>query len=343
MNCNDTRSIWHPLFFDGRFLIVLTGLVLIFSGLFVITQSFSGHFLPHDVQYLGMDAERLSLYYGGRITAFMFHDRVAFGGSIIAVGMIYMWLAEFPLKQGKAWAWWILLLSGIIGFGSFLTYLGYGYLDRWHGVATLLLLPVFIIGLYRSWSLIATGEKGWGDLFYVANKAGINNKTAFGFLLLRFTGLGMLAGGLSIMMIGMTSVFVPQDLAFIGVASCGPLTVVNKQLIPLIAHDRACFGGGVATIGLILFFTVRRADEKRSMWEVIFLSVNVGFATALGIHFYIGYTNFIHILPAILGWLIALTGLGLTYSDCMGSIPDGATQQVQQRMIKLKKGVAAGH
>jgi hypothetical protein len=323
MNKPADKSILYPLFYDGRFLLVFTGLVLLFSGLFVIVQSLSGHFLPHDVQYLEMDAERLSAYYGGRITAFMFHDRVAFGGSIIAVGMIYMWLAEFPLRNGQAWAWWILLCSGIIGFGSFLTYLGYGYLDRWHGIATLLLLPFYVLGLLRSRRLIR-GESGIRDLGKKVNKAGFQTATAVGFLLLQFTGIGMLLGGLSIMAIGITSVFVPQDLEFIGIVGCSPLTVVNKQLIPLIAHDRACFGGGVATIGLIVFFTARRAEEKKSMWEVLFLSINTGFAAALGVHFYIGYTDALHIAPAFAGWCIALLGLALTFKDCMSSVKESA-------------------
>ena len=89
-----------------------------------------------------------------RIVHFMFHDRVSFGGAIIAVGALYWWLAEFPLKAGEAWAWWLFVLSGIVGFGSFLAYLGYRYLDTWHGVATLLLLPCFIYGLWRSRTLL---------------------------------------------------------------------------------------------------------------------------------------------------------------------------------------------
>ena len=84
------------------------------------------------------------------IVHFMFHDRVSFGGSLIAIAVLYLWLAEFPLKAGEAWAWWTLLLSGVVGFGSFLTYLGYGYLDTWHGAATLVLLPCFVVGLSRS-------------------------------------------------------------------------------------------------------------------------------------------------------------------------------------------------
>jgi hypothetical protein len=38
----------------------------------------------------------------------------------------------------------------VVGFLTFLAYLGYGYLDTWHGVATLFLLPVFGVGLLRS-------------------------------------------------------------------------------------------------------------------------------------------------------------------------------------------------
>jgi hypothetical protein len=65
-----------------------------------------------------------------------------------------MWLSQFPLREGQPWAWWLFLVTGVIGFGSFLTYLGYGYLDTWHGSATLVLLPVFILGLARSYGVL---------------------------------------------------------------------------------------------------------------------------------------------------------------------------------------------
>ena len=139
----DNRGIFEALLGDGRFLIIFTGLILFLSGILVIFQSIVGHFLPHDTQFLGMDAEQLGHFVQGKIVNFMFHDRVAFGGSIMAVGVLYMWLAEFPLRYKEAWSWWLLFFSGLIGFGSFLTYIGYGYFDSWHGVATFLLLPFF--------------------------------------------------------------------------------------------------------------------------------------------------------------------------------------------------------
>jgi hypothetical protein len=54
------------------------------------------------------------------------------------------------MSDRAVWAWWSLLFSGAIGFSAFLTYLDQGYLDTWHGVATVFLLPVFAAGLWRS-------------------------------------------------------------------------------------------------------------------------------------------------------------------------------------------------
>ena len=84
----------------------------------------------------------------------MIHDRVSFGGSILGVGTLYLWLAEFPLRWGQPWAWWTFLISGGVGFLSFLAYLGYGYLDTWHGIATVVLVPIFAAGMYKTLALV---------------------------------------------------------------------------------------------------------------------------------------------------------------------------------------------
>ncbi|HEY2584569.1 MAG TPA: hypothetical protein VGI81_02245, partial [Tepidisphaeraceae bacterium] len=117
----DDRGFFSALLGDGRPLLAFSGLALILSGGFAIFQSATGQFLPQDVAFLGMTAQDLCRMDGCRIVHFMFHDRVSFGGSIIAVGVLYLWLAEFPLREGAAWAWWLLLVSGVVGFGSFLT------------------------------------------------------------------------------------------------------------------------------------------------------------------------------------------------------------------------------
>ena len=139
---------------DGRPLISLTGLSLALSGAFALFQSATGHFLPHDIEFLKMAPQELCGINECRIVHFMFHDRVSFGGALIAIAVLYLWLAAFPLKAGEAWSWWTLFVSGTVGFGSFLTYLGYGYLDTWHGAATLALLPCFVCGLSVSRRLV---------------------------------------------------------------------------------------------------------------------------------------------------------------------------------------------
>src|SRR5262245_22690941 len=117
------------------------GLGLLLAGLVVLAIGASGRFLPHDEAFLGMSAADLCALHGCRVVHFMVHDRVSFGGAVAAVGLVYLWLAAGPLRRGAGWAWWALCASGSVGFASFFAYLGYGYLDTWHGLATLGLFP----------------------------------------------------------------------------------------------------------------------------------------------------------------------------------------------------------
>jgi len=117
---NHDRGLLQALLGDGRPLLLFCGLSLVLAGGFALFLSASKHFLPHDVQYLGMTAEQLCGIQNCRVVYFMFHDRVAFGGALIAIGALYMWLAEFPLRQRKAWAWWLLLLAAFLVSAVFL-------------------------------------------------------------------------------------------------------------------------------------------------------------------------------------------------------------------------------
>src|SRR5215467_13392367 len=157
----DERGFLRELVHDGVPLFELTAAALLVSGAFAVFLSFRREFLPHDVDFLGMSARDLCAIADCRIVRFMFHDRVAFGGTLVAVATLYLWLAAFPLRQGFAWAWRAFLLSGVLGFGSFLAYLGYGYLDTWHGAATLVLLPMYAVGLVMTRPLAAVRATGW--------------------------------------------------------------------------------------------------------------------------------------------------------------------------------------
>lgn len=306
----DRRGFFDALVGDGRPLLKLTGIALIGSGLFAFFLGATGHFLPHDIEFLGVGADSLYLIADGRLAHFMIHDRVSFGGAILGVGVLYLWLAEFPLRAGEAWAWWALLVSGAMGFASFLADLGYGYLDSWHGVATLVLLPMFCVGLVRSIRLLPL-EKSLKTLFRSGWYGEWRTRYGIGRALLLVTSLCLVLGGTIIMTVGMTSVFVPEDLEFMQLC-VGDIDALNPRLVPLIAHDRAGFGGGVCCCGLTMFFSIWCSGPSRSLWQALVIVGLAGFGTAIGVHYPIGYTNITHLAPAYLGAVMFVAGMVLT-------------------------------
>jgi hypothetical protein len=139
------------------------------------------------------------------------------------------------------------------------------------------------------------------------------------------------AGGSTILAIGMTSVFVPQDLAYMGLEAAD-LHAINPRLVPLIAHDRAGFGGGVATCGVLMFFCVWCGRPARHLWEAVALAGSVGFATAIGVHPLIGYTDPVHLAPAVAGAALFLVGLVLTHRPMTRSQADVAGRPEPHRV-----------
>jgi hypothetical protein len=312
---HSTRGLFAALVDDGRPLLKLTAIALIGSGLFAFFLAATGHFLPHDIAFLGMSADELRSISESRLVHFMIHDRVSFGGSILGVGTLYLWLAEFPLRRGEAWAWWTFFVSGTAGFLSFLAYLGYGYLDSWHGVATLVLLPVFLTGMYKSLVLV------WPlpSIAVLLRRRAPSMDTssyAIGRMLLLLTAGCLVLGGAIIMSVGMTTVFVPQDLEYMH-TDAATLASVNPRLVPLIAHDRAGFGGGVCCCGITMFLCLLHSAPSRALWQAISITGLAGFGSAIGVHFPIGYMSFVHLAPAYLGAAMFVTGLGLTYPRMM--------------------------
>ena len=306
------RGLLDALVGDGFFPLALTGTALTTAGGFALFLSATGHFLPHDVAYLGMDATQLSRLGNQRLVNFMFHDRAAFGGSLIAVGLLYLWLTEFPLRRGESWAWWTLALSGTAGFGSFLSYLGYGYLDTWHGVATLALLPLYVTGMVLTRRGL-TGDRSWRVLLHPPSWGRLKVRARCGKLLLLAYGAGLVTAGLTISFVGMTTVFVDTDLGYIGLTQpeiCG----VSNRLLPVIAHDRAGFGGGLVSIGLMVIVIVLHAPVTRSFLQVMMLSGGAGFVAAIGVHLVVGYLNIWHLGPALIGAAIFFAGWMFTWA-----------------------------
>src|SRR5262249_41747341 len=120
------RSFFQALAGDGRPPLVALALGLLAAGGAALFLAATRRFLPHDEQFLGMTAADLCARHGCRVVHFMVHDRAAFGGVLVAVGLLYLWLGGVPLRGGAAGGWWGGLLSGLVGLAGFRRFRGCG-------------------------------------------------------------------------------------------------------------------------------------------------------------------------------------------------------------------------
>ncbi len=295
---------------DGTGLLTVATLGLLAAGLFAWFLAVTDQLLPHDLAWLSITEEELRAVADGRLVHFMAHDRAAFGGTLIAIAVLDLWLVRVPLAAGRAWAWWTLAIAGGVGFVSFLTYLGTGYLDTWHGLATLILLPLYVVGLVRTRPMLVP-PVGLDALAVPGDSPRRGTRGWVGRALLLLVAVGITTAGLTIATIGTLVVFVPQDIEYIGLTRV-ELDAIDPRLVPLIAHDRSGFGGGLATTGLTVLACVWCGRPSRSLWESLAVAGTAGFGAAVGIHGFVGYTDLTHVGPAVLGAVLFGVGLVLT-------------------------------
>jgi hypothetical protein len=172
-------------------------------------------------------------------------------------------------------------------------------------VATLFLLPVFIAGLWRSRPESYSLREVW-----IESQDEHGQFALWGRVLLGTCAGGLILAGMTIAVFGMTTVFVPSDLRFIGL-DVGALSRISPSLIPVISHDRAGFGGGLCSIGCLLLFMARCAELNRNMVEIVAVMGGAGFGGAIGVHFAVGYLDILHLLPAFAGFFIFIVADGL--------------------------------
>lgn len=292
-------SLVTALVGDGRPLLATVAVSLLFAGAFAIFLGARGEFLPHDIGYLGQTADELRALGEGRVVDFMLHDRVAYGGALLAIGLLYLWLIAVPLGRGEAWAWWLLVTTGALGMATFLTYLGYGYLDSWHGWGTLALVPFSVVGAVRSRRRlgITGGPSSLRPTAWRRSGLGADQRQRRGWRLLLLVAGGLVVVGLVISTIGIEVVFVPEDIAFIGL-SRAELDAANPRLVSLIAHDRAGFGGAILTGGLLATGAVLHAAGSRALWQAVAGAGVFAFGPAIIVHHAVGYTDPWHLAPA---------------------------------------------
>ena len=138
-------------------------------------------------------------------------------------------------------------------------------------------------------------------------------------MLLVIHGAILLAAGLVISAIGCTKVFVPEDLEFMG-TTAEALAAANPRLVPLVAHDRAAFGGMLIASGILLLLSALWGYRQGSrwLWWAFLTSALPAYAAAIGVHLAVGYTNVKHLAPVFAGLGLLLVALALSYPYLCG-------------------------
>lgn len=293
------------LFRPGWPWIACLGLSLLFGGMLAWWIAATVVVLPYDLAFLGLTREEVDAV-NDNLLYFMSHDRISLAGVMMSIGVNYYYLARYPFRRGEHWAQMAVMVSAVTGFASFFLYLGYGYFDPLHALVAVLLLPMFLLGIFRR------GPRS-------PRRVNLRNTRAWkrhlaGQLLFVCFGAGLLLAGLAISYVGITDVFVPEDLAYLGTAR-EALAAVNPNLIPLIAHDRAGFGGALVADGLLYLLVGLwsfRQGEKW-LWRMLLFGGFPGFFAAFSTHGYVGYVDHWHLAPAYLALLMYAAGLYLTY------------------------------
>lgn len=261
--------------------------------------------LPYDEAFLGMSKDQLHAV-NPRLVAFMAHDRVSLAGPMLTVGLVYLGLSVGGVRRGVHWAMVAVFASASVGFASFFLFLGFGYLDTLHAFVTACLLQLLLLAMHselgtyappapplrtdRAWRLAQ-----WGQLLLVLHAAAV------------------LVAGLVISAVGVTVVFVHEDLAFMQ-TTAEQLKAANPRLVPLVAHDRATFGGMLVSTGVVLLLTALwgyRAGSGWLWWTLLPAGV-LGYLPAIAVHVVVGYTDGMHLLPAFVGLGVFLLGLALS-------------------------------
>ncbi|HKV87669.1 MAG TPA: hypothetical protein VJT78_06700 [Candidatus Dormibacteraeota bacterium] len=294
-----------PAWRQGWPWIALLGAGMAIAGLAVLAVGLTTVTLPYDESFLGLSHSAIAAL-NPRLISFMKHDRVTLAGTMISLGLLYAGLALGGMRNGAAWARRTVIASGTVGFASLFLFLGFRYVDPLHVALAVVLFPPYLAGV-----LLPTPEQWrpssdldndtvwraglWGQLYFVA------------------LGAGLVVAGVIIAAVGVTGVFVWSDLQFLGTTS-EALSRANLHLLPLIAHDRAGFGGALASdgVGVMLLGLWGFHRGERWVWWTLLLGGSAGFLGGVYAHVAVGYLEFGHLLPVTISGAVFLAGLLLS-------------------------------
>jgi hypothetical protein len=285
----------------------LMGLGMLFGSILTLLIAVTQTVLPYDEAFLGMSREQMNSL-NPRLLPFMTHDRVTLAGTMITIGVLYSCLSLFGVRRGMHWAQQTIFVSAFTGFGSFFLFLGFGYLDPFHAFVTACLLQFLLLGLHSKLGNYQAEapprlRSDWAWCL-----------SLWGQLLLILHSVALLGAGIMISFIGITHVFVPEDLEFMQ-TTAEALRAANPRLVPLIAHDRATLGGMLLSSGWAFLLPALWGyrNGRPWLWWAFLISGLCAYAAAIGVHLFVTYTAIEHLLPAFAGLFLFLLALGLSY------------------------------
>ena len=291
-----------PAWFWG----LLVGVGMVVAGLGAAAIALGPVLLWYDRDYLGASVNDLHSV-NHHLVGFLIHDRLTMAGNMIGIGVLYIGLAVGGIRRGYGWARTALLISGLFSFLTLFYFLVTGFVEPLHTLVVIVLFPMFVLAVWRRpatphWSHIPSGPEAE------------RRRALWGQLLMIGVGGGLFVAGAVISTVGLTTVFVPTDVSFLGGSAATPRLYAEPNLLTFIAHDRAGFGGALMGSGLaVLLISMwgwRRG--RRWVWWALLSGCAAGTLPVLVIHFSIGYTHFEHLLPVYVLVVVVVTALWLS-------------------------------
>jgi dihydroorotate dehydrogenase len=271
---------------------LLLGLSMTFGGVLALLIAITRVLLPYDEATSGMSLAELCAI-NGDLLSFMQHDRVTLAGTMLADGILYSCFAWFGIRRGKHWAGLAIAASAFVGFFSFFLFLGFGYFDPFHAFVTAVLLQLLLLMVHSKRS-----PRQLNHVLDLHNDAAWK-RHQWGQLLFVIQGFAIITGGIVICFMGSTSVFVQEDLDFMN-TTAAYLQNANPRLVPLIAHDRASFGGMLISCGLaVLLLTLWGFKRgERWLWNAVMCAGTMAYGATIAVHWHVGYLSLKHLMPA---------------------------------------------